>query len=270
MSELPPDTVDMIPGARIGDTLRAAREAKGLSLKEISQTLLINEQFLDAIERMYAGGVPRGYLNGILRSYAGHLGLQPDHVIKTFNEQCGAVSEAPKMQEIVEANERSRVTMRAAVGGFAAAVGIIVVGGIGYAVYHDISTRDPVEIATPVNGARASLFVEAETEELAPQLPLTLTATRTGWLEVRGADGTIFRSRNMAAGEVYHPRIGAGWTISAEDGGAFTWHLGDVEVGPLGPDATPVYAISVDAIAQSAAENAAPALAAVNEGQPSR
>lgn len=255
---------------RAGDRLREAREAQGLSLGDVAGTLLIQEKYLDAIERMYAGGVPRGVLNGFLRNYAGHLGLPANDVVREFNEQCGAVSEAPKIEAIVAANERTRSTLRAAFVGFSVAIGLVLAGGLGFAVYDDLSSREPVEVAEPVNGARTSLFAEAGTDEIAAQLPLTLTAVRQGWLEVRGADGTIFRSRTMAEGEVYHPRVGAGWTVSARDGSGFVWRVGDVEIGPLSETASAVYALSIDSVAQSAAEIATPALAAVSERKPSR
>lgn len=256
---------------RIGDVLRRTREARGASLEEISKELLLREEYLQAIENMYAGGIPKGYINGLLRAYSGYLGLNAEHVIKSFNEQCGAVSEAPKMEAVVAANERNRSTARAAFAGLVGAMAVALIGGIGYAVFQSESAEEPVQAAAPVNGARTSLFSELEnSEDLTPQLPLTLTATRQAWLEVRGSDGTIFRSRAMAAGEHYYPRIGAGWTVSARDGSAFVWRVGDIEIGPLGPDTAAVYAISVDAIAQTAQDIAAPALAAASENQPSR
>ena len=101
-------------------------------------------------------------------------------------------------------------------------------------------------------------------------LPLVLTAVSQGWIEVRGADGTIFRSRVMAAGETYHPRLGAGWTISAKNGGAFEWRVGDAVVRMLGTEGVPVYALSVDAIANEAARTLTPAMASTVDGQPTR
>lgn len=261
---------DHTPDQRIGDVLRAAREARDVSLSDISKELLIREDYLDSIERMYAGGVPRGYLNGILRAYAGYLELEPSSIISAFNEQCGAVSEAPKMDAVIAANERTRSTARAAFIGLAGAMAMALVSGIGYALFQSVTEENIVEAGSPVNGARDSLFANVDDAEVQPQLPLTLTAVRQGWIEVRGADGTIFRSRTMAKGEVYHPRVGAGWTVSARDGTAFVWHVGDVEIGPLGDTASAVYAISIDTVAQNAQGVAAPALASVGEGQPSR
>ncbi|MEO0882810.1 MAG: RodZ domain-containing protein [Pseudomonadota bacterium] len=256
---------------RIGDVLKRTREARNVSLSEISKELLIREEYLGAIERMYAGGIPKGYINGLLRAYSGYLGLDPNHVITTFNAQCGAVSEAPKIEALVAANERTRNTARAAIFSFAGAMFAVIVGGIGYATFQSLDNENTVEARASINGAHTSLFAEVEDEDgLQPQLPLTISAQRPAWIEVRGADGTVFRSRTMAAGEVYHPRIGAGWTVSARDGSAFHWKVGDVEIGPLGEESAAVYAISVDTIAQSANDIAAPALAAVGDAQPSR
>ncbi|MDP1554475.1 MAG: DUF4115 domain-containing protein, partial [Hyphomonas sp.] len=94
-------------------------------------------------------------------------------------------------------------------------------------------------------------------------LPLEIVAVRQAWLEVRGADGTIFLSRTMAAGETYFPRLNAGWTVSARNGGAFEWRVGDLSVGPLGPEGAQVFSINVDDQLARAAEISAPVVAEV-------
>lgn len=256
---------------RVGETLRHAREARDLSLGDVSAELLVREDYLQAIENMYANGVPKGYLNGILRSYAGFLGLPAEHIIQTFAEQCGAVSQAVKVEpqpiSAIQTPSRARGIVIAA-----AAVVLIGGGAIGAITLSQDKTTDVaiVEAGAPVNGARQSLFASATKDELLTQMPLTLTAKTTAWLEVRGADGTIFRSRKMAAGEAYYPRIGAGWTITARDGSAFVWHVGDVEIAPLGEEPSPVFAVNVDSVAAEAQAIAVPALAAVSESKPTR
>lgn len=257
---------------RIGEVLRTTREARGLTLEDVSNSLLVREDYLQAIENMYANGVPKGYLTGILRTYAGFLDLPAEETVESFKEQCGAVSEAADTGPSISAKVEPQKRMRGQL--IAAALGFMIIGAGAAAVFLPSQTETDkaviTEAGTPVNGARESLFAVASDDELAAQLPLTLTAVSAGWLEVRGADGTIFRSRKMAAGEVYHPRIGAGWTVTARNGGAFVWHVGDAEIGPLGEGTSPVFAISVDAVASKAQDIAAPSLAAVGESQPSR
>lgn len=260
---------------RIGDVLRAKREARDLSLADVSAVLLVKKEYLKAIEDMYIGGLPKGgYVSGILRSYANYLGVNAEETISAFNTQCGALSQAPKRSETIALNARTRSILQASAAGIAAALTLMVVGGIGYTLFTS-SSQEPVQVSDTVvpateNDLRTSLFASTKIDEAAPQLPLTLTALRNAWLEVRGADGTIFRSRRMAAGEVYHPRIGAGWTVSARNGGAFVWHVGDIEIGPLGDVDAPVYSLNVDMVAAKAQEATAPSLAAVTEAQPSR
>ena len=261
---------------RIGDMLRTVRIERGISLETVSKDLLIPEKYLQSVEDMYISGIPKGYLNGILRNYAGYLTLPADDIITKFSEQCGVLSQAPKMDEVVASNVRTRSTVRGAVAGFGIAVGLTLVTGLGFAVLgqsQDVgspSTSTVKTVQVPANGAHDSLFLALDEDAVLPQLPLTLTATRTAWLEVRGADGTIFRSRNMSAGETYHPRIGAGWSVSAQDGGAFLWEVGQIEIGFLGEEETPVYAVNVDGVAAHAQTIAAPALARIVDGRPAR
>jgi len=268
------DIIETSSDVRIGDRLRTVRTERGVSLESVSEALKIPAKYLQGIEDMYIGDIPRGYLNGFLRNYAGYLNLPQDEIVAKFAEQCGAVSQAPKQEEVVASNIRTRSTVRGAIAGFAAAVGLTLIGGLALVVMNQSDdTSAPVvavQAQAPANGAHESIFLAVEQEAVLPQLPLTLTATRTAWLEVRGADGTIFRSRNMSAGEVYHPRIGAGWSVSAQNGGAFVWQVGDIEVGMLGEEETPVYAVDVDAVASHAQTVAAPALAAIVDGRPAR
>lgn len=257
--------------------LRAVRTDRGVSLETVSKELLIPEKYLHSVEDMYVNGIPRGYLNGILRNYAGYLNLPAEDIIEKFSEQCGVLSQAAKPEETVASNVRTRSTVRGAIAGFAVAAGLTLVGGLALMVMNQSeeegSTTGKTTIVAahaPTNGAHDSLFLALEQDAALPQLPLTLTASRTAWLEVRGADGTIFRSRNMSAGEIYHPRIGANWSVSAQNGGAFVWQVGDIEIGVLGEEDTPVYAVNIDAVAAHAQTVAAPALAAIVDGRPAR
>ena len=45
-------------------------------------------------------------------------------------------------------------------------------------------------------------------------------------------------------------RVGAGWTVSVNDGAAFEWRLGDQSLGLLQPEGGQVYSQSVDLAAQ--------------------
>lgn len=76
------------PRAGAGDMLRAAREARGLMLPDVASMLRIRLPYLQAIEDgRYADLPGAAYVSGFLRSYAEHVGLEPDVVVRRYKEE---------------------------------------------------------------------------------------------------------------------------------------------------------------------------------------
>ena len=72
----------------IGESLRRAREARGLSLGKLAQDTRIAVRFLEALERNEAEPFPAEvYLQGSLRSYANALGLDGAALVRRFYEE---------------------------------------------------------------------------------------------------------------------------------------------------------------------------------------
>jgi cytoskeleton protein RodZ len=70
----------------LGDRFRAAREARGLSLSEVSEQIRIRSVYLAAIEEDNWSAVGAAvYVRGFLRTYARFLGLDPEEVVSAFN-----------------------------------------------------------------------------------------------------------------------------------------------------------------------------------------
>ncbi len=266
------------PDILIGQAVRHVREHQGLELDAIARELRIAANYLMGIERMETSTIPSGYVTPFLRSYAKRLGLDGDRLVADYTGDCGAVATYRKAAPIAPID--SRVSSGSGMNWRLPAIAAVAVVGIGLAVTMVLPAisaggDDAPQMATsgePLNGARESLFADVPLPERVEtaNLELTLVAVADGWVEIRGADGTLYRSRVMRAGETYAPRIGAGWTINARNGAAFEWRVGDAVVGTLGPADTAVYAASVDNAAARAAETATPALAAAGAGQPSR
>lgn len=249
---------------RMGQVLRRVREALALELTEIARDSRIRENFLMAIERMELQTIAKGYLVPYLIAYSKYLGLPDQEVIQRYTRECGAVDEVkttapvPKIGQINK--KQSQLPLVAAAFG---ALLVFVAGGVSVFM---LMSKGPEEVVSPtvvaVSGARDSLFAENAASSAVPaDLPLEIVAVRQGWLEVRGADGTIFLSRTMAEGENYFPRLKAGWTVSARNGGAFEWRVGDLSVGPLGPEGAQVFSVNVDEQLVRAAEVYAPLVA---------
>lgn len=262
------------PPMPAGQALRAIRERMGVELSVVAEDLRLNGQYFMAIERMEVSRLPRGYLTKYVGAYASYLGLGRDEIVAAYTAECGAVETVEKPERIVPVEPESSPPWRRPAVLVAGALPVCAVAGALFLALTPGPAGDDSRVMAgePFDGARESLFAGGALPDGAAgeDFPLTLTATRKAWLEVRGADGTIFRSRSMAAGETYYPRVGAGWTVSARDGGAFEWRLGDAVIASLGPDGGAVYSASVDSAAARAAETAAPALASAGAGEASR
>lgn len=91
--------------ATIGETLRAARERRGLSLSEASRLTRIAPRFLVALEEDDYGALPAPvYARGFLRSYATLLGLEPEPLVAALRH----VMEPP--QDVVGFEESERLS----------------------------------------------------------------------------------------------------------------------------------------------------------------
>ncbi len=72
----------------LGDRLRQAREAKGLTLEQVEEITKIRRCFLQALELEDYGQLPgEVYVRGFLRNYAQALGLDPEEVVAVRGHQ---------------------------------------------------------------------------------------------------------------------------------------------------------------------------------------
>jgi cytoskeleton protein RodZ len=81
-----------------GQMLRAAREEKQWSLRFTEDTTKIRVRYIQALEEEDYGILPgTTYVKGYLRTYAKHLGLNPDEIIQLYNN-----SEVPETIKALE------------------------------------------------------------------------------------------------------------------------------------------------------------------------
>lgn len=263
---------EAFPEERIGQVLRKVRDARGVSIEALNAITRHSAQKLVSIERMEVSGMSRGYITPVVRDYAKTIGLDGDRVVRDYSADCGALETVTAPEPIVTPQGPARPAYLRPAFAAAAALALAIVGGVAFTfVGSDPADEGPTLVTAPLNGAAESLFSDMPITERVrvESMELTLVALQDAWVEVRGPDGTLYRNRVMRAGETYIPRSGAGWTISARNGAAFEWRLGDAVIGTLGPEDAAVFAASVDSAADRA-RTAAPALAAAGNGQPSR
>jgi cytoskeleton protein RodZ len=137
----------------LGDRFRSAREARGLSLSDVSEQIRIRSIYLAAIEdeNWSAVGAPV-YIRGFLRTYARFLGLDPEDVVAAFNGEVPAASTAAATgSEPSRAAEPARA--RPAGPYLIWIAGIIAVLLVAFVVYNEVSMHQSatvvVETAAP-------------------------------------------------------------------------------------------------------------------------
>ena len=70
---------------KLGEVLRAAREAKGVDLVRVERETKIRERYLSALERSEYRELPGSvYTKGFLRNYGAYLGLDPEYLIDLY------------------------------------------------------------------------------------------------------------------------------------------------------------------------------------------
>ena len=84
--------------ARLGDELREARLALGISVEEMAARLRIRRAHLEALEEGRLRDLPgAAYAVGFVRSYAAALGLDPDEMARRFRDLTGPAAVKPRL-----------------------------------------------------------------------------------------------------------------------------------------------------------------------------
>lgn len=250
----------------MGERLREAREAKSLALRDVASQTRQSQDTLAALEEMETDHIPDSILRLQARNYARFLGLPEEEVASAYAANRGATNASAMPVEVSDKKVPTRMILVAAAAVFA--VGVVGTGISLLLQPAEQQTTDQLAISARLAPNTVQEIDFAAFRAEASQ-EFSLRANKSAWIEVRGSDGTVFRSRNMSAGETYFPRMGAGWTITVRDAGAFEWRLGDDVYATVGDDQQALYSLSVDNVLEAAvaAQSAALAEAAAGSDQ---
>jgi len=151
--------------ARVGEELREARIALGVSIEDAATQLRINKRYLQALEEGRIKDLPgAAYAVGFVRSYATALGLDADDAVRRFRDMSGTA--VTKSGDLVFPEP---VPQRGIPTGVLAALGLALALG-GYIAWYQWSGRgERVVDAVPPLPPRLERAVETpDTQEIPP------------------------------------------------------------------------------------------------------
>jgi transcriptional regulator with XRE-family HTH domain len=236
-------------GLSLGERLRRAREARGLSLDEIANRTRIPMRHLQHIEREEWDALPAAtYAVGFTRNYANAVGLDGPVLARELRDRIGGPSHRAAAPEYYAQADPARVPPKPLV--FAAIFLAILIGA--YLLWR--STLDggsasvpALEIPVAPAPAPAPGRPAAPPPQAAAGQPVTLVATGDAWVRISEAEtgATIFQG-TMAAGNRYqlpatarHPVIHTGRPQNLRA------LVGAGDLGPLAPTEQTIQNVSL-------------------------
>jgi cytoskeletal protein RodZ len=233
---------------QLGEQLRRAREAQGLSIEQIEEITLINARHLEAIERGALNTLPRPYIRAFVREYASVVGLDPAEVLKGFDDreaermrQEPAPRQGPDPEPEAPRGElvATRVLGSSAVR-IAGVATVLVLGAVALVFLNERSTAPAVREIPFGTVVKENEARSAPSQQTAPapapaptdSLTLSVVVTDTLWMQVTVDDGTV---REYLA----RPGFRASWKardrfiVTVGNIGAATWTLNGSRLGTL-------------------------------------
>jgi cytoskeleton protein RodZ len=134
------ESLALVDGAHLGEGLKAAREALGLSLQDVADATRIRRLYLTALETMDVAQMPsRPFAIGYVRAYAKVLGIDEERAVERFKHDAPAETEVLQAPVGVQTERDPRLIL--------IAVGVVLV--LGAIVVWNVAQRSMADRAPP-------------------------------------------------------------------------------------------------------------------------
>jgi len=240
----------------IGERLRVAREAKGISLDEVASQTRIPVRHLQHIEGGDWEALPAStYSIGFVRAYGNAVGLDGAALGAELRQQLGGVRRQGPMPEYYEPADPARVPPKWLAITAAIIAGLLIVG---YLVFRSGMDDGSGTAATQDKQAPAAQPAQRPAQPSPPPQnlagqPVVLTAIAPVWLRVSEQGGATIAERTLAAGETLQVPAGAQnpvLRVGAPENLRVT--VGQTTIPQLGPSGQPIGNVSLRAEALAA------------------
>ena len=197
-----PDQASLFPKS-VGDRLREAREALGMTLTDVANRTRIPMRHLEAIETSDFGNMASPtYAIGFAKSYARVVGIDERTIADELRQSAAFPVSPSSTFEEYPLDDPKRVPSRGLTM-IAAVIGLVVLAGV--AIWYGSTLFSGGGEPAPLATSETEAPVAAAPETPAPVAggQVTLTAADSVWLRVYDATGKTLFEKTMQQGERY-------------------------------------------------------------------
>jgi cytoskeletal protein RodZ len=238
------------PARTIGEALRRAREAAGLTLAQVADRTKVRPGILSEIEADDHEKLPAlTYSLGFVKAYARTVGLDPAGAAERYRLESQKGDPVPTMVDLMPLEEK-RLPSPALVAG-SVAILLLVLGGFWAWGAGWLTPAAPPVPETPVAIEAAGPDAPdpeappaASAQAADPNAAVTLTAKEEVWLRISDREETLFMG-TMSKGQTMTLPPGRDWTLRTGRAGALDVKVGTVAIAPLGDPAEQVRNLSL-------------------------
>ncbi len=236
MTEHDPD--DRSTPQTVGDRLRQAREAAGLSLDQVASQTRIPMRHLQHIEREEWDALPAvTYCVGFVRSYANAIGLDGAELSREVRDRLGGLRTPVQAAEYYEPADPARVPPRTLAIVAALIAAALVIGYLAWrGTLNEEATAPASGVTVPIEEADPAPTAPPQPQAVAGQ-SVMLTATQEVWLRISDSSGgpALFNG-TMAAGQTFDvPATAQAPVIRTGRPQVIRVSVGGRDIGPLEP-----------------------------------
>jgi cytoskeletal protein RodZ len=254
MDETEPDEI-----VTVGQRLREAREAKGLSVEDIAAQTRIPTRHLTSLEESDWEKLPAAtYSIGFAKNYAAAIGLDRNEIGDQLRAEMGGSRPPAAYAEVYEAVDPARTMPKGLVIGALALLAVLVLG-LSWLSNRSMKAEQPAAEAAEVTPPAVAAAPAAESSP-APAGVVVITATEPVWVAIR--DGAaVLKQGEMAAGERFEvPASAAAPVLTTGKPEALQIQVGTGQAPSIGPAGKRVSDVSLKAadLMQAPATQASP------------
>ena len=221
----------------VGDQLRAAREAKKVSLEDVAAQTRIPQRHLESLERSDWENLPAPtYTIGFAKSYASALGLDRTEIGEQLRAELGSQRLETATMEVFEPADPKRTMPKWLVLGALGAIVLLVVlmSWLSNRSLEGDDSAAPVETAAaPTDNSATPAPAPAATTPA--QGPVVLTALAPAWIRITDGGSKLFEGV-LNPGQTYSvPATATAPLLRAGAPEALRINVGSSVAPPVGP-----------------------------------